>query len=255
MEAANAPNWIPGKPTRSKYPREYRNDEGSNQRYALYESWEHKSPSQLKSEGHSKPDQSQRIPVNGGYPTGGFLKPAKNQVHQEPASMLEYPVSTKPAGHTPFDYHKRPARANQVERPITNGERKNLATKPLNDPGTFRANTNIHTGHVVGATYHPEGNKEGFVRATMSPLDRQAGRNMRQHQDMASRPEIRRRDAAQRGEAWDNNHPGAKYRTMTMPGREQSSEVMTEAINGYTGGRRPNKWSQGKLEVETRRER
>lgn len=244
MEASRAPK---GK-GKWGYPDEYRNDEGKGlQRYALYEPWEYMSPERLKNEGHSKVDYSQAIPINGGYPTGGFRKPTTQDQPSSP-DLAEYAVSTKAAGHIPFDYQGKPTPAVRVERPLNKGDRKPYAVRPFNDPGTVRANTSLADGHLVGVTYHPEGNSNGFVRAPMGPLNRQAGQHMRQHQDMDSRPVIRRWDAAQRGETWDESHPHANRRVMTVPGREQGSEVMTEAMSGYTGGRRPNRWCKGKVE-------
>ncbi|KAJ4421329.1 hypothetical protein N0V82_003840 [Gnomoniopsis sp. IMI 355080] len=238
MEVARAPN----QKGKSGYPDKYRNDEGHDpERYALYESWEHMSPNKLKNGDYSNVGYRNGTQINGGYPTGGFLKQG-----QAAPLLDEYPVSTKPAGHVPFNYNAKPAPAKRVEAPITKGDRKDLAVRPFNDPGIVRANVSQDNGHIVGVTYHPEGNSNGFVRAPLGPLDRETAQHMRQHQDMNSRPEIRKRDAANRGVPWDASHPDANRRIMTMPGREQGSEVMTDAINGYAGGRRPNRWRGGK---------
>lgn len=244
MEIKRAPKET----SKSGLPHEYRNDEGKDpERYGLYEPWEYMNPDRLKNEGHGKGGISSGVRVNGGYPTGGYLKPSQDGKEQQKSDLVEYPVSTKPSGHIPFDYHATATRAKRVEKPITKGDRKDLAKHPHNDAGIVRANVSRETGHMVGVTYHPEGSSTGFVRATMGPLDRQTGQHMRQHQDMDSRPQIRRWDATQRGEAWDESHPNANRRVMTIPGREQGSEVMTEAIGGYTGGRRPNQWRNGKV--------
>lgn len=257
MELARAPPTTAV--TKSSFPHKYRNQEGKIQKYPLYEPWEHKSPSQLQGEGgHPNTGYSQRTTVNGGYPTGGYLKPTDNRSSTNSANfqLSEFPVSMQPAGRHPFDYDAKPARAKQVERPIHENERKNYAEKPMNDPGRFRANVNPDTGHMVGATYHPQGNRTGFVRATMSPLDRQAGQNLRQHQDMNSRSAIRQRGAAARGEAWDDSHPNARHqRIMTVPGREQGSEELTGAISRFTGGRKSDvgKWVNGVRIVERER--
>ncbi|KAJ4385480.1 hypothetical protein N0V93_009908 [Gnomoniopsis smithogilvyi] len=242
MEVARAPKQR-GK---SGYPDRYRNDEGNDPlKYELYEPWEHMTPEQLKSGGHCKANYHKSTQVNGGYPTGGFLKPTHIKQDQQPPPLHEYPVSTKPAGHVPFDYNAKPTPAKRAEAPITKGDRKALAVRPFNDPGIVRANVSRENGQMVGVTYHPEGNSQGFVRAPMGPLDRETAQHMRQHQDMDSRPEIRKWNAANRGILWDESHPNANRRIMTMPGREQGSEVMTDAIDGYAGGRRPNRWRGG----------
>lgn len=234
--------------SRSGFPDGYRNSEGKNpEHYALYEPWEHMSPSRLKSEGHTEATHLKRPVINGGYPTGGHLKPSAAG-HAAPLELLEYPVNTKPAGHVAFDYNKRPTPAYTVEAPIHRGDRKDLARRPFNDPGTVRANVSIETGQIVGVAYHPEGNTNGFVRAPMAPLDQATARRMRQHQDMESRPAIRQRGVADRVKVWDPSHPAADWRTMTIPGREQDSEVMGNAIKNYAGGRRPRRWRKGRME-------
>lgn len=242
MEVARAPKQMGS----SGYPCEYRNDEGQDpDKYALYEPWEHMSPEELKRGGHCKAAPPQGPLINGGYPQGGYLKPPGKK-GQKPSYIDEYPLSTKPAGHVNFNYDGKMAPAQRVEAPIHKGDRKDLARRPYNDPGVVRANVNRDNGHMVGVTHHPEGTLQGFVRAPLGPLDRATAQHMRQHQDMNSRPEIRKFDAANNGVAWNASHPSANQRIMTMPGREQGSEVMTDAITSYAGGRRPNRWRRGK---------
>lgn len=254
MEIGRAPK----QKGKSGYPGQYRNDEGKDpQKYALYEPWEHMSPEKLKNSGQDKRGNTTGTQINGGYPTGGFLKPVQKDTKDPKASkppkpqaprLDEYPVNTKPAGHVPFNYHAKSAPAKRVEAPINRGDRKDLAARPFNDPGVVRANVSQDTGHFVGVTYHPRGNTAGFVRAPIGPLDRDTARNMRQHQDMESRPVIRKWDVADRGEVWNPNHKAADWRVMTMPGREQDSAVMNSAIKNYAGGRRPRRWRDGKWE-------
>lgn len=246
MEVARGPKAMGI--SRSGFPDGYRNSEGKKpDEYTLYEPWEHMSPGRLKSESLAKAGHPQGRLINGGYPTGGRVKPSAAGNAETP-KLLEYPVNTKPAGHVPFNYNQRPTPAYTVEAPIHRGDRKDLVRRPYNDPGNVRANVSMETGHMVGVTFHPEGNKNGFVRAPMAPLDQATARHMRQHQDMESRPEIRKREMADRGKVWDPNHPAADWRAMTIPGREQDSVVMSNAIKNYAGGRRPMRWRKGKME-------
>ncbi|KAK1969657.1 hypothetical protein LY78DRAFT_735750 [Colletotrichum sublineola] len=129
--------------TASRYPREYRNQEGTeDDTYQNFDDWE----------------------THGGR--AGTTK------------YTEFPVS--PAGVQTFDYNKKAASARQVALPIHPNDRKRVVQKPLNDPGPLRAITTQNTKQVVGALYHPDKNPTGYERGTLQPLDR-AGRVSVQH--------------------------------------------------------------------------
>ncbi|WDK14786.1 hypothetical protein CGRA01v4_06067 [Colletotrichum graminicola] len=121
--------------TASRYPREYRNQEGSEgDMYHNFQDWE----------------------THGGR--AGTTK------------YTEFPVPL--AGVQAFDYNKKAATAKQVAQPIHKNDRKRAVQRPLNDPGPFRAITAQHPKQVIGVLYHPEGNSLGYQRATLQPLDR-----------------------------------------------------------------------------------
>lgn len=192
-------------PQISKYPKDYRNEEGKDNKniHKNFADWEWRGQS------------------------GGDPKP----------KLFEYPLTTDGAGNVAFDYNMRATPAKTVNAPMNRGDRKDRVARPFNDPGPVRAIAGDN-GYFAGTIYHPEGNTSGFVRAPLEPLDRETGQTMRQHRDMSTRPEIRRYEAAQREAKWDPNHPNANRRVMTVPGREQGSDVMTEAISNYKGGRK-----------------
>ncbi|KAK8006969.1 hypothetical protein PG989_000959 [Apiospora arundinis] len=133
--AAAAPP--PKPPTRSKYPREYRNQEGNTENpRIIFEPWETR---------------------------GGTAK--------APTKYTECPVA--PQAVQRFDYNRRCASAAKVDRPVHPNDRKRLVQTPPNDAGVLRVITvQGKPDQVMGTIYHPEDNKHGFQRSMIQPLDR-----------------------------------------------------------------------------------
>lgn len=139
-------------------------------------------------------DQVQRAPRPGEGRRGAYPREYRNQegaTHESrqnfqdwerrgAGQLHEYPVTT--TEQRPFDYQRRPARAEQVGRPIHPRDRARLARQPLNDPGPIRAVTG-QDQRVIGAMAHPEGNRRGYERAPLEPLDRQGRRDAVRYQD------------------------------------------------------------------------
>lgn len=137
QSVASAP--APGVRTRSRYPRDYRNNEGeSDSPQRNFHSWE--------------------------------TRQAEN--------LTEYVV--KQPGQRPFNYDRRAASAQQVQRPVHPNDRRRVVQNPPNDPGPFRAVTTHDQKHVVGAMFHPVNNPIGYQRAMIEPLDRQGRQHMEQ---------------------------------------------------------------------------
>ncbi|KAF4823197.1 hypothetical protein CGCSCA5_v001996 [Colletotrichum siamense] len=146
LEDAPAPNTR----TRSRYPREYRNNEGQR-------------------------GQTRTQPIDD-FETG----PGRAQ---GPAGRLhEYPIPP-PDTQFRFRYDDPCMNAHQVERRIHRNERANVFGpadgRPGNDPMTVRAAVRVAQVDgkdeliTAGVLAHPPGNRTGFQRAPIEPLDRQ----------------------------------------------------------------------------------
>ena len=112
------------------------------------------------------------------------------------STLYEYPV-TPAAQQNPstgqiqqhFDYDRKAATARQME---SQGRRGNEPLNPAvhlrylqiqrNDPGPIRGVTDQH-GNIIGAMAHPEGNRIGFERASLQPLDKEGKQSKRTYED------------------------------------------------------------------------
>ncbi|KAK6837928.1 hypothetical protein PG987_006209 [Apiospora arundinis] len=202
-------------PTRSKYPREYRNKEGRDLDVRpLFEEWETGgrpltaaeyaasaavTTTTLNAPAAPAAPATPAAPVvpvaNPAVPTPKSTLPDKEiptvRRYGKPviaAKYTEYPGAPAPEAIQRFDYHKRAARAVQVERPVHPNDRKRIVQNPHNDPGPLRViSVQDRPDQVVGAIYHPENSKEGFGRATLQPLDRTGRATVQQLRDYEMR--------------------------------------------------------------------
>lgn len=153
--------------TKSKYPHQYRNQEGpANAPRSNFATWETRSGS---------------------------------------TTLYEYPVQV-PIQQNPqtgqiqrhFDYDRKASKARQAEsqarrssnEPLETGNASTLsqATTDENGPGScqrpgpIRGVTDRHR-NIIGAMAHPQGNLTGFARAPLQPLDREGRQYIRTDQD------------------------------------------------------------------------
>ena len=121
--------------------------------------------------------------------------------------MLEVPVTS----NTPFDVTKPPTSVRDDiagNRTLHPNDRAHAEQNPVNDPDVCRAVvhnvvrdttmpnpvTETSEPHVLGLVYHPEGDRRGFRRAPLEPMDRRGRQIVRRHDDDHDRP--------QRGSSW-----------------------------------------------------
>lgn len=138
--AQNAP--APGPKTKSRYPSQYRNEEGQGANvYPLYHPWE----------------------TRGAHSEG----------------LVEHP--TKLHGQPGFDPHRKAKSKTAVEVVIHKNDRKLVVANPPNNAGPFRTVTNQSHQVVMGVNYQPGGNATGYARAPLAPRDRQGRQQLEAH--------------------------------------------------------------------------
>ncbi|KAH6612875.1 hypothetical protein B0J18DRAFT_460749 [Chaetomium sp. MPI-SDFR-AT-0129] len=114
-------------------------------------------------------------------------RPGQDPGDPRDGRLYEYPVKTmaqpQPLKNT-FDYTRRAATLAQTIRATRPDDEdfRDPTREPPNDPGALRAVTN-KDGQVMGVVYHPEGNRNGYERARIEPLDAQGRGEQARYRD------------------------------------------------------------------------
>lgn len=98
--------------------------------------------------------------------------------------LYEYPVKLPSA--RPFGYDRKKPVIGKTHTTIRKHGKPVGLSDPPNEPGFARVVTTTEK-RMVGVTYHPDGNLNGFEKASLGALDRQGRESLREYKDRTTK--------------------------------------------------------------------